>query len=141
MGELGRTTRLLDSHLTTSNGRRGAKAGRLQAGTQFGATGMASRSSLEQEGKPLPERRTTGRASTAGSIATGRASTAGSIATGRASTGGRSPRPKEVHKLWTWYRLHDMQQVTHIGEEETDDCWKKLQGLKRKKQLENDPEL
>ena len=54
---------------------------------------------------------------------------------------GGAPDPKEVHKLWTWYRLHDMQQVTHIGEEETDDCWKKLQGLKRKKQLENDPEL
>ena len=48
---------------------------------------------------------------------------------------------KLARKLWTWYRQIDMQLVSHIGSEETDQCWKMLGNAKSLQDLINNPEL
>ena len=47
---------------------------------------------------------------------------------------------KQINQLWKWYRDNNMQLVSHIGDEETDDPWKRLHGIK-KKDLAEDLEL
>ena len=49
---------------------------------------------------------------------------------------------KELSKLWKWFRDVDMQQVSHIGADETGDCWQKLSnmtycGLQASPELQN----
>ena len=48
---------------------------------------------------------------------------------------------KQINQLWKWYRNNNMQQVSHIGDEATDNPWKQLHGIKKKKDLAEDPEL
>ena len=50
-------------------------------------------------------------------------------------------KKKLAKELWNWYRLIDMQAVSHIGDEETDQCWKQLEKVKSVKDLIKDPEL
>ena len=47
---------------------------------------------------------------------------------------------KLLDELWTWKTSIDMQQVSHIGGEETENPWKILQG-KEKKHVAQNPEL
>jgi hypothetical protein len=47
---------------------------------------------------------------------------------------------EELRKLWRWYRYVDMQQVTHIGADETGDCWQKLSNLTSYSDLRASPE-
>ena len=63
------------------------------------------------------------------------------IATAKPASQDEKEQKKLAKKLWTWYRQIDMQLVTHIGNEETDQCWKTLEKAKQLKDLIENPEL
>ena len=42
---------------------------------------------------------------------------------------------KRAKKLWSWYRQIDMQTMSHLGDAQTDACWKELSTVKSAKHL------